>query len=221
MSESDIIRTITVYLLPVLFAISLRESARGYVARYFGDHTAEEQGRLTFNPLPHIDIFGTLVLPLLLALLHLPLFGFSKPTPVDYSRLRNPKKHMAMVAAAGPAASFVIGLAWMLALVLLHAMQADDFFIQMAKAGVSVNSVLLVFNLIPIPPLDGGRIMIGILPMHLARPYASIERYSTFVMIGLILLMQGGLMQGLLAAGMQFFQTIFYVLATPLIYLLS
>lgn len=221
MTESDIIRTITVYLLPVLFAISLRESARGYVARYFGDHTAEEQGRLTINPMRHIDIFGTLILPLILALMHLPLFGYAKPTPIDFSRLRNPKKHMTFVAAAGPAASFVVGLAWMLALVILHALGADDFFIQMAKAGVSVNSVLLVFNLIPIPPLDGGRILIGLLPMHLARPYASIERYSTYVMIGLLLLLQTALLQTVLLAGMRFFQTLFYLLATPLIYVLS
>jgi len=221
MSESDIIRTITVYLIPVLFAISLHEAAHGYVARYFGDPTAFRMGRLSLNPLRHIDPFGTIILPLMLFYLQLPPFGYAKPVPVDFSRLRNPKKQMAFVAAAGPAANFAMGLGWMILLVLLSAMGADEFFIQMAKGGVSVNSAMCVFNLIPIPPLDGGRIVTGLLPNHLARPYASIERHGLFVFIGLVLLMQLGILQGPLVAGMHFLQTIFYTLVSPLIFLLN
>lgn len=221
MSEADIIRTITVYLIPVLFAISLHEAAHGYVARYFGDPTAAEEGRLSLNPIRHIDPFGTVALPLMLGFLGLPPFGYAKPVPVDFGRLRNPKKQMAFVAAAGPAANFAMGLGWMILLVLLSALGADDFFIQMAKGGVDVNSIMIVFNLIPVPPLDGGRIVTGLLPLHLARPYARIERYGMFVFVGLILLMQLGLLQGPLMAGRHFVQTIFYVLVTPLISLLS
>ena len=221
MSESDIIRTITVYLIPVLFAISVREAARGYAARYFGDPTAYEQGRVSINPVRHIDLFGTIVLPLLMALAHLPLFGYAKTLPVDFSRLRNPKKQIAWLSAVACGANFVLGLAWMIALVVLHAVGADDFFIEMAKAGVSVNSVLFVFNLIPVPPLDGGRILIGLLPDHLARPFASIERYSLFVTMGLVLLMQTAILQVPLVAGMTFVQTIYYYLSSPLIYLLG
>jgi Zn-dependent protease len=133
MNETDsIIQTITVYLIPVLFAISLHEAAHGYVARYFGDSTAADLGRLTANPLKHIDPFGTILLPLVLSLLHLPALGFAKPVPVDFGRLRNPKKQMAFVAAAGPAANFAMGLGWMVLWVILSYVLAwaDDFFVK-------------------------------------------------------------------------------------------
>lgn len=218
------VQTVTVYAIPVLFAISLHEAAHGYVARYFGDPTAAEEGRLSLNPLRHIDPFGTIVLPLVLSLLHLPALGFAKPVPVDYGRLRNPKKQMALVAAAGPAANFAMGLCWtVLWVVLVYALRVDqnDFFILMAEAGIGVNSAMCVFNLIPLPPLDGGRIVTGVLPMALARKYAQIERYGVYVFIGLVLMMQFGLLTGFLVGGMHILQSIFHVLVAPLIYLLN
>jgi Zn-dependent protease len=221
---NDFVQTITVYAIPVLFAISLHEAAHGYVARYFGDPTAANEGRLSLNPMRHIDPFGTVVLPLILSLLSLPALGFAKPVPVDYARLRNPKKQMALVAAAGPAANFVMGLGWMTMWVLLsYVAKLDqlDFFILMAKAGIGVNSAMCVFNLIPLPPLDGGRIVTGILPMPLARKYAQIERYGVYVFIGLVLMMQFGMLTGFLIGGMHIVQSIFHLLLSPLIYLLN
>lgn len=224
MDIDSIVQTITVYAIPVLFAISLHEAAHGYVARYFGDPTAADQGRLSINPVRHIDPFGTVLLPLILSLLTLPALGYAKPVPVDYNRLRNPKKQMALVAAAGPGANFVMGLGWMVLWVVLtfvfHTDQ-DDFFILMAKAGIGVNSAMFVFNLIPLPPLDGGRIVTGILPMPLARKYAQIERYGVYVFIGLILMMQFGLLTGFLISGMHLVQGVFHVLVKPLIFLLG
>jgi len=223
MSEFDIaVRTITVYLIPVLFAIALHEAAHGYVARYFGDPTAAEQGRLSLNPIRHIDPFGTILLPLILYFLHLPPLGYAKPTPIDFGRLRNPKKQMVYVAAAGPAANFLMGLGWMVMYVVLSAIpDAENFFILMAKAGISVNSALFVLNLIPIPPFDGGRIVTGLLPMPMARKFARIELYGTYVFIGLVLLMQFGILDGFLITSMTIVQNIFHLLVYPLILLLN
>jgi Zn-dependent protease len=223
MSEFDIVvRTITVYLIPVLFAISLHEAAHGYVARYFGDPTAANEGRLSLNPLRHIDPFGTILLPLVLNVVGLPPLGYAKPVPVDFSRLRNPKKQGALVAAAGPAANFAMCLGWAVVLVVLSAMpDPADFFLQMAKAGISVNSAMCVFNLIPIPPLDGGRIMTGLLPMPLARKFARIELYGVYVFIGLVLMMQFGLLDGVLRGGMMVVQRLVIALVTPLQFLLN
>lgn len=189
----QLIQTITVYAIPVLFAISLHEAAHGYVARYFGDNTAEQMGRLTPNPLKHIDPFGTILLPLMLQFFHLPPFGYAKPVPVDFNRLRNPKKQMGFVAAAGPAANFAMGLGWMLLLVLMVKLGVTERFpIEMCKAGVLTNAVMCAFNLIPIPPLDGGRIVTAILPRDLAYKFASIERLGPIIFIGLILLLNTG-----------------------------
>jgi len=222
MSIETVIQTIAVFAIPVLFAISLHEAAHGYVARYFGDSTAADQGRLSINPLRHIDPFGTIILPLVLHLMTLPPIGYAKPVPVDYANLRNPKKQMAFVAAAGPMANFAMGFGWLLfSIALMAAGSNEAFFYKMAQAGISVNAAMCVFNLIPIPPLDGGRIMTGILPMSLARPYASIERYSLFVFIGLIILMQMRALDGVLFAGIKFVVGIFMLLATPFTYLLS
>jgi len=225
MNETDsIIQTITVYLIPVLFAISLHEAAHGYVARYFGDSTAADMGRLTANPLKHIDPFGTILLPLMLSLTPLPPIGYAKPVPVDYGRLRNPKKQMAFVAAAGPAANFAMGFGWMvLWVVLVQGMGFDlhDFFVQMARAGVLVNCSMCVFNLIPLPPLDGGRIVTGLLPMSLARPYARIERYGVVVFVALILMIYFGLLNDYMAYGRAYMQVIYGYLVKPLVFLLS
>ena len=224
MDIDSFVQTATVYALPVLFAISLHEAAHGYVARYFGDSTAADEGRLTANPLRHIDPFGTVLLPLLLNWIGLPPLGFAKPVPVDYSRLRNPKKQMAFVAAAGPAANFGMGLGGMVLWVVLSyvfGVAHDDFFVKMSDAGRGVNSAMLVFNLIPLPPLDGGRIVTGLLPMSLARPYARIERYGLFVFIGLLLMMQLGLLNGFLIYGMHYVQYIWQLLVLPLQLLFS
>jgi Zn-dependent protease len=216
MNIQQIILTICVYAIPVLFAISLHEAAHGYVARYFGDPTAANEGRLSLNPLRHIDPFGTILLPLLLHLASLPPLGFAKPVPVDYARLRNPKKQMALVALAGPMSNFAMGLGWMLLAILLgSAGVREPFFAKMVQAGVIVNAAMFVFNLIPIPPLDGGRVMTGLLPMSLARPYASIERYSLFVFIGLIALMQLNVLDGFLTTSMGLVIGLFDILLTP------
>lgn len=222
MSIETVIQTIAVFAIPVLFAISLHEAAHGYVARYFGDSTAADQGRLSINPIRHIDLFGTIILPLVLYWSVGVPFGYAKPVPVDYANLRNPKKQMAFVAAAGPMANFAMGFGWLLFSIALMAVGTNEaFFYKMAQAGISVNAAMCVFNLIPIPPLDGGRIMTGILPMSLARPYASIERYSLFVFVGLIVLMQLRALDGVLFAGIKFVVGLFMLLATPFTYLLS
>jgi len=222
MTTQEIIQTITVYAIPVLFAISLHEAAHGYVARYFGDSTAADLGRVSINPFRHIDLFGTVLMPLGLALMSLPAIGFAKPVPVQYSRLRNPKKQMAYVALAGPAANFLMGLAWALfGIVLLKSGVPGSIFIDIAKAGVGVNAAMCVFNLIPIPPLDGGRVLTGVLPMPLAVKFAQIERYSLFVFIGLIVLMQLHLLDGFLLAGIGIVQKLFFLILSPLTFLLN
>jgi Zn-dependent protease len=225
MNDIDsIVQAIAVALIPILFAISLHEAAHGFVARYFGDPTAANEGRLTANPLKHIDPFGTVLLPLMLALATLPPLGYAKPVPVDYGRLRNPKKQMAFVAAAGPAANFAMGFGWMvLWVVLVQGLSFDmhDFFVQMARMGVLVNCSMCVFNLIPLPPLDGGRIVTGLLPMAIARQYAKIERYSLIVFIGLIAMVYYGMLSGYMNGGISIIQYIYGILVKPLLILLS
>lgn len=216
------IQTIAVYAIPVLFAISLHEAAHGYVARYFGDPTAAQLGRLTANPMKHIDPIGTILLPLLLHLANLPPFGYAKPVPVDFGRLRNPKKQMGFVAAAGPAANFVMGLAWMLLGFLLERFGVQErFFVEVCNAGVLTNAVMCAFNLIPIPPLDGGRIVTAMLPRELAIKFAAIERLGPMVFILLMILMNTGpfrsLLSGLIVAVIQLNR----LLLTPFLYLLT
>lgn len=221
---NTIVQTVAVYLVPVLFAISLHEAAHGYAARYFGDPTAANEGRLSLNPIRHIDPFGTVLLPLMLYLAIQIPFGYAKPVPVDFSRLRNPKKQMAWVAFAGPGSNFLMGLGWMIAFVVLSVTpptEIGDFLRKMAGAGVSVNAAMFVFNMIPVPPLDGGRIMTGILPMSLARPYASIERYGMAVFGALVLLMYLGVLDGVLMASIRFVIKVFLTLLTPLTAMLS
>ncbi|TWI62165.1 Zn-dependent protease [Pseudoduganella lurida] len=218
---SQSIQTVAVYAIPVLFAISLHEAAHGYVARYFGDPTAYQQGRLSMNPTKHIDPFGTIVLPLVLYLAIQMPFGYAKPVPVDYGRLRNPKKQMGFVAAAGPLANLAMGIGWMVALVLMASMNVSEpFLLKMAEAGVKVNAVMCVFNLLPVPPLDGGRIVTSLLPMSLARGYARIERHTTWIFLGLIVLMYTGLLSPILGRLVGGFLALVNLLVLPLAALL-
>ncbi len=187
----ELIRTIAVYALPVIFAITLHEAAHAYAARYLGDSTAYMQGRMSMNPIKHIDPFGTIVIPILLyvATSGAFLFGYAKPVPVEYGNLRKPKRDMAWVALAGPVANFVMALLWMIfAIVLAVAGVDEEFFQRMAQAGVLTNLVMLAFNLFPIPPLDGGRVMTSLLPNRYAYKFAQIEPYGFFIVMALVLL---------------------------------
>ncbi len=192
MDVSDFVQTIAIYALPVLFAITLHEAAHGYVARHFGDMTAYAQGRISLNPARHIDPVGTIVVPLIVLLLSggRLLFGWAKPVPVNYSALRRPKQHMAWVAAAGPAANLVMVVAWAVLLKIAMMLPTTYFtlpFGLMAEAGIRVNLVFMFLNLVPIPPLDGGRIVTGLLPHPLAWRYARLEPWGLFILLALIM----------------------------------
>lgn len=187
MEES--IRTIAVYALPVLFAITLQEAARGYAARYFGDNTAHAAGRLSLNPLMHIDIWGTVVIPIVLFMLSGFVFGYAKPVPVDYGRLRNPKRDMAWVALAGPAANFIMAVLWLILGALLVFFQVgEEFPNRVAQAGIVTNLLVMAFNLLPIPPFGGGQVLISVLPHRAAYAFSRIEPYGFFIVLGLAIL---------------------------------
>jgi Zn-dependent protease len=188
---NELIQTVSTHAIPVLLAITLHEAAHGYAARQLGDDTAWQMGRVTLNPFPHIDLMGTVIMPLILffATSGQFLFGYAKPVPVDFSRLHHPKRDMVWVALAGPAANLFQAFAWAVVIYLLSGMGSEErFFLDMAQAGVLVNLVMFAFNLFPLPPLDGGRILVGLLPMRLALGFASIERYGFFIVMGLVLM---------------------------------
>ncbi len=187
---NETIQTIAVYALPILFAITLHEAAHAYAARYFGDLTAYSQGRMSLNPVKHMDPIGTIAIPLVLALLNSPfLFGYAKPVPVDFSRLRHPKKDMLWVALAGPLANMVMALGWMVLFFVLDAAGLDEeYFFRMAKAGIVTNLVLFAFNMFPVPPLDGGRVMTSLLPNRYAFRFARLEPYGFFIVLALMMM---------------------------------
>jgi Zn-dependent protease len=190
MDFAQIIQTVALYALPVLFAITVHEAAHGYAARYFGDNTAHMLGRITLNPIKHIDPLGTIAMPLLLyfATSGAFLFGYAKPVPVNFGRLRNPKRDMVWVALAGPGANLVQAIGWTLALYLMLFLGVEErFFTDMCKAGVLVNLVMFAFNLFPLPPLDGGRILVGLLPQNLAWQVSRIEPWGFFVVMALVI----------------------------------
>ena len=187
----EIIQTIAVYAIPVIFAITLHEAAHAYAARYFGDSTAYLQGRMSLNPVKHIDPLGTLVIPavLYIATSGAFLFGYAKPVPIDFGNLRKPKRDMAWVALAGPLANFVMALLWMIFAIMLGVSNVNEpFFLRMAQAGVLSNLVMFAFNLVPIPPLDGGRVLTSMLPNRYAYKFAQIEPYGFFIVMGLVML---------------------------------
>ena len=190
METANLIQTIALYTLPVLFAITVHEAAHGYAARHFGDDTAYLQGRMTLNPLKHIDPIGTIAMPLLLyfATSGAFLFGYAKPVPVNFAALRNPKRDMIWVALAGPASNFAQAILWAMALVLLAGLDVrEPFFIKMAQAGILVNLVMWAFNLFPLPPLDGGRILAGLLPLKQAQWLERVEPWGFFIVMGLVI----------------------------------
>jgi Zn-dependent protease len=191
MDFAKLIQTVAIFALPVLFAITVHEAAHGYAARYFGDNTAWSLGRVTLNPVKHIDLFGTLLMPLLLyfATAGTFLFGYAKPVPVQFGHLRKPKQHMVWVALAGPGANFVQALLWgALFYVLSGTGVTERFFVEMCRAGMLVNVVMFVFNLFPLPPLDGGRILVGLLPWRQAQWVSRLEPYGFFIVLVLLLL---------------------------------
>ena len=187
----QIIQTIALAALPVLFAITLHEAAHGYTARHFGDFTADRLGRISLNPLRHIDPIGTLLVPVMILLVSGGdfLFGWAKPVPVDFGRLRNPKKNMLWVAAAGPLANLAMAFAWAVMLKLALTLPVNAYTVpltEMSKIGSSINVVLMVLNLLPLPPLDGGRIAVSLLPMPLAMRFAQLERWGFPILLLLL-----------------------------------
>lgn len=185
----NLIQTVLIYALPVLFAITVHEAAHGYVARYLGDNTAYMMGRVTLNPLRHIDPVGTILMPLLLyfATSGAFLFGYAKPVPVNFGQLRRPKRDMVWVALAGPASNFIQAILWAIGFtVLIGTGVTETFFLSMCKAGVLTNLVMWAFNLFPLPPLDGGRVLVGLLPWRAAQTVARIEPWGFFIVMILV-----------------------------------
>jgi Zn-dependent protease len=191
MNYNEIIQAVAVYAVPVILAITLHEAAHAYAAKYFGDLTAYAQGRMSLNPIKHIDPLGTIVIPLALFAISNGsfFFGYAKPVPVNYSALRNPRKQMAWVALAGPASNFVMAFGWMvLGILLVMFGVSEQFPHKVAHAGLVANLLFFALNMLPIPPLDGGRIMTSMLPPRYAFKFARIEPYGFFILIGLMLL---------------------------------
>lgn len=188
----DFIYQASVWIVPVILAITLHEAAHAWVAQKLGDDTAQRLGRVTFNPIAHIDRFGTIIVPGLLLLMNTGfLFGWAKPVPVNFRRLRNPRRDMVLVAAAGPAINIAIAIfsAWLLRWHGLLPDAAIDWAQNALYASVVINVILAVFNMLPLPPLDGGRIAVGLLPAPLARPLARLERYGFIILLGLLFLL--------------------------------
>ena len=195
MDINQLVQTVAIYALPVLLAITLHEAAHGYVARHFGDMTAYAQGRISLNPARHIDLVGTIIVPVaILVLTKLAggagmLFGWAKPVPVNYSALRRPRQHMLWVAAAGPGANLLMAFAWAAVFKAADVLPATYFTqpaLMMARAGIEVNVILMLLNLLPILPLDGGRILASLLPHRLAWRYAKLEPWGFPILLLLL-----------------------------------
>lgn len=192
MEELTLVQRIAIWALPLVFAVTVHEAAHGWVADKLGDPTARKLGRITLNPLPHIDPVGTLLVPMLMLTFTGFLVGWAKPVPVAFNRLRSPRRDMAIVAAAGPGSNLVMAVLWSLVLLvahnLVHTVQAVALpLMLMAAAGVFANLVLMAINLLPVPPLDGGRMLNGFLPQGLSRLYMKLEPFGIFILIALIM----------------------------------
>ena len=190
MHIEQIIQTIAIAAIPILFAITLHEAAHGYVARHFGDMTAYNAGRISLNPLHHIDPVGTVLLPLLTLALGGIIFGWAKPVPVNFGALRNPKKDMLWVALAGPASNLFMACCWALLAKIALTMQGNYFtapMVDMAQYGIRINIILIALNMLPIPPLDGGRVAVSLLPHRQAIALSRIEPYGIFILIFMVM----------------------------------
>jgi len=188
MLELSLVQKISIWVVPVVLAITVHEVSHGWIARKLGDNTAFMLGRLTLNPLRHIDPVGTILIPGMLLLLHAGfIFGYAKPVPINWRNLYHPKRDMALVAAAGPGANLLMALVWALLIrVGVQLGEAGVALIYMGVAGITINIILMVLNLLPLPPLDGGRVMTGLLPGPLAYKFSRIEPYGFFILIGLL-----------------------------------
>ncbi|MBL6685811.1 MAG: site-2 protease family protein [Methylophilaceae bacterium] len=209
--ELTIVQKISAYALPILFAITVHEAAHGYVARYFGDMTAHYMNRISLNPIRHIDPVGTIIFPALTLMLGGILFGWAKPVPVNFSNLNNPKKDMFWVALAGPAANFFMAIFWTILLTRINIFPDDaELFIRvMCLAGIQINIILMVLNLLPIPPLDGGRIAVSVLPYPWSSYVAGLERYGFFILIFLLI---SGVLGQILMPLVRFSQSIIFTI---------
>jgi Zn-dependent protease len=214
MNELTLLQRIVVWVLPVIFAITVHEVAHGWAARKYGDNTAFAQGRLTLNPIKHIDLVGTIILPGILLLTGTGfIFGWAKPVPVEPRYFKNPRRDMAIVALAGPVSNLLMAIGWALCArlgVLLHIEAVSLPMIYMGIAGISINLVLALVNLLPIPPLDGSRVLTGILPPRLAWQYNQLERYGFII---LLLLLATGALGAILAYPMYIIQQLFFSIA--------
>ena len=196
MSPDNIVWQIAVWVIPLIVAITLHEVAHGYAALALGDQTARRLGRLTLNPIRHVDPVGTVALPMMLAIAHLPIFGWAKPVPVDASGMRQPRIDMALVAMAGPASNLVLGLLAAFAIALFQSWQGDTvpntfalFLMDNLRNFLKINVFLAIFNMIPLPPFDGGHVVAGALPERLAEQYARLGRYGFLIMIALLVVL--------------------------------
>jgi len=214
MFDAEVVRNVMVWALPVLLAITLHEAAHGYVARHFGDPTAEQAGRISLDPLRHIDLVGTILVPIGIFFLssmagNAWTFGWAKPVPVNFNRLRNPKSDMLWVAAAGPLANLAMAVVWAMIYALI-ARKVPQIYVDMTIAGMIINGSLLFLNLLPIPPLDGGRITFSLLPDSLAWKYARIEPFGFPILLvliatGALSVILGPLLNGFLSGLMKMF----------------
>jgi Zn-dependent protease len=218
MTELSTVQIIAISIIPVLFAITLHEVAHGWVALQCGDQTARLSGRLTINPIKHIDMVGTIIVPMLMLVFSHFIFGWAKPVPVDARNMRNPRRDMAIVAAAGPLSNLLMALFWAVVAKLgvaslASAPQVGVFLVYSGEIGIVINIVLMVLNFLPIPPLDGGRIMMSILPPKMAWQFAQFERYSFIIVV---LLMLTGVLSYVISPPITFFmQWIFTLFGLP------
>ena len=196
------IQTLLIYAIPVIFAITVHETAHGWIASVLGDHSAKMMGRLTLNPIKHIDLVGTIIVPAFLYFTSGFIFGWAKPVPVNFNALRSPRRDMLWVAVAGPASNFIMALLW-LGVVFIAIDTGSQFLADMAQVGIQINLLLAVLNLLPLPPLDGGRVMSSLLPPKLSYQYDQLEPYGLFILLGLLFL---GIFQTLILPIVKFIQ---------------